>query len=58
MWICFDIHYLKQCRWELFPKINKRVGPHKAMYLGRKKFQKRIKKNVKLLLGTSEYVYF
>ena len=21
----------KQCRWELFPKINKRLGPNKAM---------------------------
>ena len=42
----------KQCRWELFPKINKRVGPNMATWVG-KKHKKRIR-NVALLLGTSE----
>ena len=41
------------CKWQLFQKINKRVGPNKAMQV-RKKSRKRIK-NVTLLLGTSEY---
>ena len=27
----------EQCRWEPFPKINKRVGPNKAMLVGSKK---------------------
>ena len=39
--------------WELFPKINKRVDPNKAMQVG-KNPKKRIK-NVTRLLGTSEY---
>ena len=40
--------------WELFPKMNKRVVPNKAMLVG-KKSQKKKNKNVTLLLGTSEY---
>ena len=31
-WKFFDIYKVKKtCRWQLFPKINKRVGPNKAM---------------------------
>jgi hypothetical protein len=37
----------KQCRWELFSKINELVG-----HVGRKKSRKRIR-NITLLLGTS-----
>ena len=34
-WEFFDICYVrkKQCRWKLFPKINKRVGLNKAMWV-------------------------
>ena len=38
--------------WELYPQINKRVGPNNAIQVGEN--QKRIK-NVTLLLETSEY---
>lgn len=45
----FNIHYIrKQFRWEIFPKMNKRVGS-KAMQAG-----KNLRK-VTFLLGTSEY---
>ena len=41
----FDIYYVKkQVRWELYPKINKGVGPNNSMYLGRKKIPKKNKK--------------
>ena len=35
VWEFFDIYYVKQCKWELFPKINKRGGPNKAMQVGK-----------------------
>ena len=50
-----NILHKKQCRWEFFAKVNKLVGPNKAMYVGRKKSPKRIR-NVTLLLGTSEHL--
>ena len=32
----FNIYYVrKQFRWEIFPKMNKRVGPSKAMKAGK-----------------------
>ena len=40
--------------WELFPKINKLVGPNIIRPSRQVKIQKRIK-NITLLLGTSEY---